>query len=1015
MRATNERLTILSREEQFALYGFPDFNESQRQNYLHFDDNEQNIIYSRKSLVEQVYCALQLGYFKTKQIFFDFTWNDVPEEDSRFIVEHYFPDSELVFEDISRHEFYLQRTAIMQYFKYENWNSQRYKSMLATELESIVKRDTSTIFILTEMLSLLRLKKIIRPGYTTLQNLISEALNKERQRLGELLIAKISPEIQTQLDILLSTDNMISELAALKQDAKDFKYRRMQAECAKLETLRPLYNLTKSLLPALSISQQNINFYASLAHFYTVYELREFKPEQRNLYLLCYSWQRYQKVTDNLVDAFCYHIKYFDDCMRMSLSNHKLGSYKKHKKYAKKVAKLLNLFTDVNFDDKDPYGKIRKIAYKILPKEQIAALATEFTQLNKSEQDIRWKIFDKDGHRFRKILRPLFLQLDLSSDNKDDLYVRALELLKQQFNNHQQIPVKEQKLIDIIPERTKPYLLTKLSNDGIVINAYRFEYWIYQQCREKILAGELYLNDSVSHRSFDVELLSIEAEAAALSELNNPIFHTISDEAVDELVTELEDLWQMFNKKLKKDDFKHLEYDKENQEILVKKPIEDDTEEIQQQFYSQISPSNIINILQFVHEECKFLQVLTPLQSHYAKKIPDNNELFAVIMAQAMNHGLNSMSDISNISYHMLQYSYKQYFRESTLRNANSIISAAITKLPIFQHYQAGFVMKFAAVDGQKFSVEKPTTKARYSKKYFGRGRGVVAYTLLCNHIPLHSQVISAHSHESHYVFDMIYNNESTIYPEVVTGDMHSINKANFAILYWFCIQFNPRFTNLATEIKKVYCTRNLDNYASFLIKPMDKIDIDLIKTEWNNIRRIMVTLAQKETTQHILIKKLCTYSVSNKTRKALFEFDKLVRSIYTLKYAMDYKLQRDVHRSQNRLESYHQLRSAISQVGGKKELKGHTDIEVEISNQCGWLLANAIIYYNSAILNKLLEIYQKDKNEAGFTNLLKVSPVAWQHIYLTGKYLFDNVESGIILMSVLSKLIKYKNKMALG
>ena len=28
------------------------------------------------------------------------------------------------------------------------------------------------------------------------------------------------------------------------------------------------------------------NFYARLAHFYTVYELREFKPEQRNLYLL---------------------------------------------------------------------------------------------------------------------------------------------------------------------------------------------------------------------------------------------------------------------------------------------------------------------------------------------------------------------------------------------------------------------------------------------------------------------------------------------------------------------------------------------------------------------------------------------------------------------------------------------------------------------------------------------------------------------------------------------------------
>ncbi len=1006
MRASNKRLTILSEEESFALYGLPDFDEDQRQYYLHFDETEQNIIYSRNSLTEQVYCALQLGYFKTKQIFFDFTWKDVPEDDYKFILEHYFPESKFTQEEVSRHEFYLQRSTIIKHFAYQNWNSQKHKLILANELESIIKRDMATTFILTETLSFLRFKKIIRPGYTTLQDLISEAQNKERQRLGELLTVKISTEMQEKLDILLSTDNIISELAALKQDAKDFKYRILQAECAKLETLRPLYQLAKSILPSLSISQQNLNFYASLAHFYTVYELREFKPEQRSLYLLCYSWQRYQKITDNLVDAFCYHIKHFDDSITAKLSIHKLSTYKKQKKHAKKIAKLLALFTDENFDDQDLYGKVRKKAYKILPKEQIEALVAEFMQLNKSEQEQRWKIFDKDGYRFRKNLRPLFLQLDLLSNDMDDPYIQAIELLKQRFKHQQPIPIKEQKLLDIIPERADSYLLNNSSNGSITVNADRFEYWFYQQCRGKLLDGKFYLEDSASHRSFDAELLSAEAELEALSKLNLPIFHDSCDKTLDKLIIELEDLWRIFNKKLKKVEFKHLEYDKDNQEILVKKPPEDSIEEVQEQFYNQVSPSNIINVFQFVNKECKFLKALTPLQSRYAKKIPNDNELFAVIMAQAMNHGLNVMADISNISYHTLQYNYKQYFRESTLQKASSIISAATSKLPIFKYYQAGFDMRFAAVDGQKFSVKNPTTKARYSKKYFGRGRGVVAYTLLCNHIPLHSIVISAHNHESHYVFDIIYNNESTIYPEVVTGDMHSINKANFAMLYWFDIQFNPRFTNLTAEIKKVGCTKDSDAYANFLIKPTDTINIELIKSEWNNIRRIMVTLAQKETTQHLFIKKLCSYSPSNRTRKALFEFDKLVRSIYTLRYTMDQKLQRDVHRSQNRLEAYHQLRSATAQVGSKKELTGRTDIEVEISNQCGWLLANAIIYYNSAILSKLLEIYQKDKDEAGFTSLLKVSPVAWQHIYLIGKYLFEEQESGIDLDSIITQFI---------
>jgi TnpA family transposase len=72
---------------------------------------------------------------------------------------------------------------------------------------------------------------------------------------------------------------------------------------------------------------------------------------------------------------------------------------------------------------------------------------------------------------------------------------------------------------------------------------------------------------------------------------------------------------------------------------------------------------------------------------------------------------------------------------------------------------------------------------------------------------------------------------------------------------------------------------------------------------------------------------------------------------IYTLPYLRDPQRERNVHRSQNRIESYHQLRSTVAPVGEKKELTRRTDIEIEISNQCARLIANAIIYYNSAIL----------------------------------------------------------------
>jgi TnpA family transposase len=361
----------------------------------------------------------------------------------------------------------------------------------------------------------------------------------------------------------------------------------------------------------------------------------------------------------------------------------------------------------------------------------------------------------------------------------------------------------------------------------------------------------------------------------------------------------------------------------------------------------------------------------------------------AVIIAQAMNHGNLVIAKTSDIPYHVLEATYQQYLRQASLQAANDRISNAIAALPIFAHYSFDLGVLYGAVDGQKLGVQRPTVKARHSRKYFGRGKGVVAYTLLCNHVPLQGWLIGAHELEAHHVFDIWYRNTSEIVPTAITGDMHSINKANFAILHWFGLRFEPRFTDLQAQLKELYCADDPARYEKCLVRPIGQIDRQAIVDEKANIDPIVATLGLKEMTQGTLIRKLCTYTAANPTRRAIFEFDKLIRSLYTLRYLRDPKLQRNVHRSQNRIESYHQLRSAIAQVGGKKELTGRTDIEIEISNQCARLIANTIIFYNSAILSRLLAKYEASGNAKALGMIKKMSPVAWRHIHLNGHYTF--------------------------
>ena len=61
---------------------------------------------------------------------------------------------------------------------------------------------------------------------------------------------------------------------------------------------------------------------------------------------------------------------------------------------------------------------------------------------------------------------------------------------------------------------------------------------------------------------------------------------------------------------------------------------------------------------------------------------------------------------------------------------------------------------------------ELPTINARYSPKYFGLKKGVVSYSLVANHIPINAEIIGANEHESHYVFDLLFNNTTDIQPD---------------------------------------------------------------------------------------------------------------------------------------------------------------------------------------------------------------------------------------------------------
>ncbi|GAA0485592.1 hypothetical protein GCM10009413_22260 [Tatumella punctata] len=75
----------------------------------------------------------------------------------------------------------------------------------------------------------------------------------------------------------------------------------------------------------------------------TIYDLRNLKPEQSRLYLLCYACIRYRQFSGNLVDAMFFHMKPLEDESRSRAKPLMADVQEKHRRETSKIGRLLSL------------------------------------------------------------------------------------------------------------------------------------------------------------------------------------------------------------------------------------------------------------------------------------------------------------------------------------------------------------------------------------------------------------------------------------------------------------------------------------------------------------------------------------------------------------------------------------------------------------------------------------------------------------------------------------------------
>lgn len=989
---SERRIRILPESEIDDLFSRPTFNDDERLVWFELNQEEQSLLLSKKSLTSKIDLIIQLGYFKTKHQFFNFTLEDV-SEDTSYIMNRFFPGEILTKTGLSRAQRYRNQSSILKLTQMTSFDPKNHIPLLLKKSQSLCRVSNDPLFLFRGFFDFLKANKITIPGYTTFQErIISNFLHRKNDRLYSGLSLNMSLLERELLLTLLDESEQFYTITCLKKHPKNFKLTAIQKEVENFEKLLPFYQVASHTLPLLDLSKTAIRYYSSLVDHYTVQGLSRINENQTCLWLLCFVYQHYRLMLDNLTTMLIYTSNQYKVSVDEKSKELLVTELLKPSDQNWKIAKALRLYNDPETDDTKPFYHIKEQVHTFLPPDKIDQIVNSLEN-DDGQRNLRnqfyWIAVDELAATYKQPLRLLVKSLTLNGDQHEDLQ-KAYAFLKDKLMK--QAPLSKIKFEDFPTQFISSKDAKFIYNEqGKMIHTNRYEFECYNRIASNINKSSLFVTESTRYNSLADELVPDwqDKKINVIKNLNNGFLNQSVGHFIDTQVKPLDQQIQDLNQDIKNgnNDYVKMKKEKDGKEYWTLTYTRK-SEKIDNPFYSKLANISIIHLLQIVNEQTGFLNEFTHIKPHYAKSKVDEMSILATLVANGTNLGVDGMESLCDLKISDLICADKNYIRLSTLRASNDRISNAISKLPIFKCWNLLDDLLLASADGQKMRTEREILLARFALKYFGLEKGVVSYSLIANHVPINCLLIGANMHESHSLFDLFYNNTSIIKPDVLSTDTEGCNQLNFFFLHVIDKLFAPRYRSLSAKTESIISFGDPKNFEDCLIRPNRAFNEKLVRDEEDNMQHIIASLLSGEANQSNIVRKLSSAGYASRTKQALWEMNAALMTQHLLTYVGDVGFRQAIQGGLCRGESYHQLRRAIERANGRS-FRGTSDIQMATWNECARLLTNCVLYYNALILNGLKEDSDKKGDTERSQKLIRFSPAAWRHINFRGRYLF--------------------------
>lgn len=737
------------------------------------------------------------------------------------------------------------------------------------------------------------------PAFSTLDRLVGHIRSIINTRLYRTINAKLSSAEKATLEQLISSEKeeVLLTLNLLKSPPKSSTLSHMRELQTKFERLMA-FGDAKRLLS--DLTPVKIKSWAAIAKALDISELRDLKIFKRQALLLCLLYQAQIKTRDHLVEMFLKRIQTIHNLAKEKL----IELREKHLAQTESLLGILAKILEVSTEDLDSATLGQQVQLLLDYHGGAPHLLQQCSEIaaynSKNHLPLLWQFYS----RHRKVLFDLVRSLEICSTSSDQSLIEALAyVLENESKRKKWLPATID--LSFLSEAWRKLVISEQENEEVLVRQ-QLEICVFSYLASELKTGDACVIGSDNYADFREQLLPWhECEPLVEQYCQDLGIPSTPDDLIAHLRAKLTSVATSVDQICKKGD--QITIGKDGVPVLKRIPASvkpPGAEALSAEILQKMPERNLLDILQNVEHWLGLTRHFGPISGSEPKLASPQERYLLTIFAYGCNLGPNQMARHAKgrVTNHALSYTNRRHITADKLEAAIRDLINAYNRLALPKCWGTG---KRAAADGSKFEVYKNNLLSEYHIRYGGYG-GIAYHHVSDTYIALFTHFINCGVWEAVYILDGLLKNKSDIQPDTLHADTQGQSAPVFALSYLLGIELMPRIRNwqeytfLRPSADAVY------EYIDPLFKGV--VDWKLIKTHWQDLMQVVLSIKAGKLMPSTILKKLGSYSQKNRVYQAFKALGQAIRTLFLLQYISDRGIRQEITACTNKVEDYHRF-----------------------------------------------------------------------------------------------------------